>query len=269
MTTATTTITSQETETEPVTTLTPPPKRKFGSIRQRLARVDSKSSLKSSLKSPRATSSNERLNSSHGSDASRLPLDEQPFVPTHTFWVTPHGTREVRVLDLTDDISVPYTELDSEYKADVKRALKEHTFSPVFTYFRESPLLRTSKHYSIKDERGEELAQLKLTGSTTGETVITFPEDSPHCHHPISTKNKPFSPEAFTLNAQSYFWEAEKGLSEKKTLYRIEGEGQDQRKVQIGKYALGGAFFSRGGICVVDDREIDGLVACLTLHAAI
>jgi predicted porin len=50
------------------------------------------------------------------------------------------------------------------------------------------------------------------------------------------------------------------------TLYKVTGTGEAEKKVEIGKYAQkwwGG--FVTGGTFVLDEDEINGVVACLTL----
>jgi len=50
------------------------------------------------------------------------------------------------------------------------------------------------------------------------------------------------------------------------TLYKVSGSGEHERKTEVGKYVQkwwGG--FVTGGTVVVDEKEIDGCVACLTL----
>jgi hypothetical protein len=50
------------------------------------------------------------------------------------------------------------------------------------------------------------------------------------------------------------------------TLYRVTRSSEQQKKVEVGKYAQKwwGSFVT-GGTLVVDGKEIDGVVACLTL----
>ena len=50
------------------------------------------------------------------------------------------------------------------------------------------------------------------------------------------------------------------------TLFKVYGSGAEQKKIEVGKYAQRrwGACVT-GGILVVDAKEIDGIVACLSL----
>ncbi|KAF2792937.1 hypothetical protein K505DRAFT_325831 [Melanomma pulvis-pyrius CBS 109.77] len=200
--------------------------------------------------------------------SSRLPLDSQSFVPTKTYWISPHGmlTKEIKILDLTPDMDVPYSGLTPAYKDSVKKTLKDHSFSPVFTAHRNNWL---GLKYSITDDQGNPIADWKHSWSSVGEAILTFPEDSQHSEHPISLRNKRwgFRNESFTVNSMSFFWGMDSFWhSTNMTLYKVFGSGEDERKVEVGKYAQkwwGG--FVTGGTFVVDEKELDGLVACLTL----
>jgi hypothetical protein len=69
------------------------------------------------------------------------------------------------------------------------------------------------------------------------------------------------------VNSQPFFWEMDSlWHSTNMTLYRVTGSGEGQKKIEVGKYAQkwwGG--FVTGGTFVVDEKELDGVVACLTL----
>ncbi|KAF2181990.1 hypothetical protein K469DRAFT_713048 [Zopfia rhizophila CBS 207.26] len=208
------------------------------------------------------------LMSLHDTAGSTLPLDTQSFRPTTTYWVTPHGmlTKEIKILDLTHDLDLPYTGMTDAYKAHVKTTLKDHSFSPVFTVHRGNWI--GLKNY-ITDNQDKRIADWKHPWHSCGEAVLTFPDNSEHSAHPISLTNKRwgFRTEAFTVNSVQFFWEMDSiWHSHNMTLYKVFGSGDNERKVEVGKYAQkwwGG--FVTGGTLVVDEKEVDGLVACLTL----
>lgn len=199
---------------------------------------------------------------------SNLALDSHSFNPTGIYWITPHGfcTSKITILNLTKDMDVPYTNMTNEYKTEVKRTLKDHSFTPAITLYRENWM---GLKYNIKDDQGQHVAHWSHHWSSTGKAVLTFPEDSPHSTHPISLRNRRwgFRTETFTVNSQPYFWEMDSYWhSTNMTLYKMVGTGEGQKKVEIGKYAQKwwGSFLT-GGVFVVDEKELDGVVACLTL----
>lgn len=208
------------------------------------------------------------VNTPHDIDSSTLPLESRSFVPTSTYWISPHFllSKNITILDLTQDMTVPYAGLTNAYKEEVQKTLKDHSFTPAFTCHRNNWL---GLKYNITNDQGETVAEWKHPWSSVGEAVLTFPEDSPHSSHPISLRNKTWGlrTEGFTLNSQPYFWEMDSVWhSTNMTLYKVFGSGEYERKVEVGKYAQkwwGGIV--TGGTVVVDEKELDGFIACLTL----
>jgi len=234
---------------------------KDGNLRHRPTKADSKT----------ITPTEERdtwLDSPHDVHSIALPLDTHVFEPTSTYWVSPHGmlTKQITILDLTKDMNVPYAGLTDAYKAEVKKTLKDHSFTPAFTCHRNGWV---GLAYTIKNDRDEAIAEWKHPWFSTGEATLTFPEASPHSSHPISLRNKRWGlrTEGFTSNSQPFFWEMDSVWhSTSMTLYKVSGSGEHERKTEVGKYVQkwwGG--FVTGGTVVVDEKEIDGCVACLTL----
>lgn len=175
-------------------------------------------------------------------------------------------TKEITVLDLTKDIGTPFHEFSSAYKDQVKKTLKDHTFTPVFKARRNNWL---GLKYTVTGTGDEKLADWKHPWSSVGEATITFPEDSPHSSHPVSLRNKRwgFRTETFTVDSIPFVWEmGSVWHSNGMTLYKVFGSGADQRKVEVGRYAQKwwGSFVC-GGTFVVDEKEVDGLIACLAL----
>lgn len=161
---------------------------------------------------------------------------------------------------------MPYIGMTNEYKEEVKKTLKDHSFTPVITCHRTNWL---GLKYDIKDDQDCPLAHWSHPWTSVGEAVLSFPEDSSHSPHPISLRNKRWGlrTESFVLNSVPYFWEMDSlWHSTNMTLYRVVGSGETQTKTEVGKYAQKwwGAFVT-GGTFVVDEKEIDSLVACLSL----
>ena len=204
----------------------------------------------------------------HDTGSLALPIDSQPFMPTHTYWITPHSTfaKNITILDLTKDIAAPYKGLTDEYKAEVKKTLKDHSFTPMLTCHRTSWL---GLKYDITNDQNDHVAEWSHPWTSVGEAVLKFPDDSPHCPHPVSLRNKRWGlrTEGFTVNSQPFFWEMDSMWhSTNMTLYKVFGTGTNERKIEVAKYAQkwwGG--FVTGGTVVVDSKQLDGIIACLTL----
>lgn len=208
------------------------------------------------------------LDSPHDSPASTLPLDSTTFKPTSIYWITPHGmlTKSITILDLTQDMPLPFAGLTDTYKASIKTTLKDHSFTPIITCQRQSWI---GLKYHICDGQDKTLAHWSHPWSSTGEAVLTFPTDSPHSSHPISLKNKTWGlrTEAFTVNSQLFFWEMDSAWhSYSMTLFKVFGTGEQQKKVEVGKYSQKWwGSCATGGALVLDEGVIDGVVAALTL----
>ena len=123
--------------------------------------------------------------------------------------------------------------------------------------------------YDIVDAQGSHVADWKHPWASTRVATLSFPDSSPHSSHPISLKNKRwgFSAESFVVESTLYVWEKDAVLDKANmTLYRVFGQGDNENKTVVAKYAQKwwGAIVT-GGTLVVDEREIDGTVASLTL----
>lgn len=208
------------------------------------------------------------LGTPHDVGSSRLPLDSRSFNPTAVYWIAPHGllSKKITIIDLTKDMDMPYSGLTVEYKAAIKKTLKDHSFAPVLSCHRRTWL---GLKYEITDDQNAHVAHWSHPWSSVGEAVLTFPDDSPHSLHPISLSNTRWGlrTESFVHNSQPYIWQMDSlWHSMNMTLYRVTGSGEQQKKVEVGKYAQKwwGSFVT-GGTLVVDGSKIDGVVACLTL----
>jgi len=152
------------------------------------------------------------------------------------------------------------------YKAEVKKVLKDHSFTPAIKCHRNH---WAGLKYKVTNDKGEHLADWSHPWTSVREATLTFPDNSPHAAHIISLKNKKWGlrTESFTLNSQPYLWEMDSlWHSHNMTLYRVTGTGDSQKKVEVAKYAQKwwGSFVT-GGTLVVDENDLDGVVACLTL----
>jgi hypothetical protein len=184
------------------------------------------------------------------------------------YWITPHGwlSKTVGILDLTKDVGMAYTGMTDDYKAEIKKTMKDHSFTPVLTCHRRNCF---GLKYEISDDQNTHIAHWSHPWSSVGEAVLTFPDNSPYSSHPIKLSNKRWGlrTESFVCNSQEYIWQMDSlWHSTNMTLYRVTGSGEQQKKVEVGNYAQKwwGSFVT-GGTLVVDGNEIDGAVACLTL----
>lgn len=197
------------------------------------------------------------------------------FKPTHTLWLTPHSmlTKSIPILDLTPTLTVPYTSLDSTYKTAVKSALKDHTHTPIYTIQRGNWMgLKWKITTQNASGNEEEVANWKHPWLSVGEAVLSFPEGSPHSSHDITLKPKRwgFRTENFVMDSVLYQWEMDSllhshGMSLFKILPALSAD-EKERKVEVAKYSQKwwGAFVT-GGVVMVDSREVDVLVAVLSL----
>lgn len=208
------------------------------------------------------------LNAPHDEETSKLPLESSAFKPTAVYWITPHSSLagQLTVLDLTRDMDVPYTGMTNEYKEHIRKTMQDHSYTPAITCKRKGWFGLT---YDVVDDQSNHIANWSHPWTSVREAVLTFPEDSPHASHPVSLQNRTWGlrSETFTLNSQPYLWEMDSlWHSTNITLYKVTGSGDAEKKTEIGRYAQKwwGPFVT-GGSFVVDDKEIDGVVACLSL----
>jgi hypothetical protein len=208
------------------------------------------------------------LSQPHDDSSPTVPVDSSPFTPTATYWITPHGllSREIKILDLTKDLDVPFTGFSPAYKEHVKKTLKDHSFTPIFTAHRSNWV---GLKYTVTDSQGDLVANWKHPWTSVGEAVLTFPDDSPHSSHSISLRNKRWGlrTESFTVNSVPFIWKMDSlWNSTNSTLYKVLGTGDNEQLIVVGKYGQKwwGSFVT-GGTFIFDEKEIDGLVACLTL----
>jgi hypothetical protein len=210
----------------------------------------------------------EWLSQPHDNISAPVADESTTFTPTNTYWITPHGllSKEIKILDLTKDLELPFTGFTEAYKEHVKKTLKDHSFTPIYTAHRSNWI---GLKYTVTDSQGDLVAHWKHPWTSVGEAILTFPDDSLHSSHPISLRNKRWGlrTESFTVNSVPFVWKMDSlWHSTNSSLYKVVGTGEHEKLVLVGRYGQKwwGSFVT-GGTFVVDEREIDGLVACLTL----
>jgi hypothetical protein len=190
------------------------------------------------------------------------------LIPTATYWVSTHGlfTKKTTIQDVIRDLDGAYPGLTDTYKAEVLKALKDHSIAPAFTCQSDGWYKLT---YTITNDQEATIAQWKHTWSSVGEAILTFPQGSPHSSHPVSLGNRQWGSrdDRFVLGSQPFSWESDSVWHDgNMTLYKISGSSEQEVKREVSKYAQKSWLaFVTGGTVVVDEKEIDGLVACLTL----
>ena len=191
--------------------------------------------------------------------------DSEQFCPTHIFYIEDHTllARKVAVLDMTSSIKKRH---DNPTQTDIDRVnklVKEgdlmKTMAPAYTVSRKTPF---SKKNTVRDEHGNIVAHWNHPIVSTASAILTFPPDSKHCSHEISSKvvNWTRRTEQFIKDSVTYSWEYEsKVLCNKLALYRIVGG----RKHKVGQCQQPYVWTS-GGVLELDSRGIDELVGLMT-----
>ena len=204
----------------------------------------------------------------HDDISQSLPLDSTPLRPDRVFWVTPHNyfTKAIKVLDLTPLVQTQYTGMSDAYKNEVKEVVKKSAPEPTYVLTRENWV---GRKYSVTDSSGGSVADWKHPWTSVGTATLTFPDDSPHCSHPVELKNKCWGrrTETFVVDSATFMWKPDSLFaSHNMTLYKALGE----KKVEVGKYSQKwwGVFLT-GGILVLDTRELDELIGVLSLAAVL
>ncbi|KAF2278744.1 uncharacterized protein EI97DRAFT_218000 [Westerdykella ornata] len=202
------------------------------------------------------------------------PQDSPSFQPTNFYWISWHGLLppyNIEVFDLTSDISTPFTGFTESFQNEVQRIRKDHTSTPFFTAH---PDNRFCTRYGIRDSQGDIIAQWQHPWITTGKTVFSFPEGSPYCSHPVHLAHDnmlknllALRTESFSYNSAKFVWTIDsRWHAHRMSLYRVWGSGPGQKRIEVGRWAQKWGLRPEG-ILVVDEREVSGLVACLTLLA--
>jgi hypothetical protein len=195
----------------------------------------------------------------------------QLLTPKRTFYIIPHTgfTKTIQVLDLTGLTKTPHTS-ENDFQNEVKEIIKKSSQPPWLS------ITRTPHWYSKsflihkgapKDEAGASatpIANWKGGMFSASENIITFPELSPYCSHPITLKADSVWKfrEHFVKNSVTYEWKPDNVLTNQRkfTLYRIIGK----EKVEVGRY-LQGWSFKYGGVLVIDDSEVGDVVAVTSM----
>lgn len=97
-----------------------------------------------------------------------------------------------------------------------------------------------------------------------GATHISFPRDSSHSSHEITVKPLAIQRRAqsFVKDSVTYVWESTTPSSHSKlSLYKAVAS----KKVEVARYESSSGRFELKGILVLDEREVDALVAVVTL----
>ncbi|KAH8722531.1 hypothetical protein GQ44DRAFT_711618 [Phaeosphaeriaceae sp. PMI808] len=194
-------------------------------------------------------------------------LDKAAFAPNRIFYILRHNlfSKEVFILDLTSSLHVPYDggEITNELR-DAARTLSEDktlTANPIYRL--------KGKHWYSSEQKmfdhssGTELATWKHGSASFSAANFSFPSASPHSSHPITMKPPKWHKRTneWVRDSITYSWRCDsKNKANRMTLVKTIGAEQ----TVAGRYAQRWGSWVTGGILLVDSREEDEVLACLT-----
>jgi hypothetical protein len=193
--------------------------------------------------------------------------DAPPPVPplqhTHVIQLFPHKSHDgIKIHDLTPSITTPYP--SDAFKEETLQLAKDRADSPPTWIIRDPPRSQGNRirtlHFS-PDEDAPVLASWDPSRWEHGTNDFSFPDDSPHSSHVISTTRRGMlRHEAFVKDSVEYIWKCDSASRRTTTLYKTIGG----REMVVAKYAMPSIFAKTGGTLVVDAGEVDLVVAILT-----
>ncbi|CAI6332693.1 unnamed protein product [Periconia digitata] len=169
---------------------------------------------------------------------------------------------QIHIVDLTNSVYLPSHGLTGTYRYYVRKTMKRHSLIPDWTCYKHQwPGL----NYSIRNAAGDHVAKWKRQGGFKRKVTLDCYDESTHSPHAILVRDEHWysNNQKFTVNSQTYLWEVDSFWARRKmTLYRICNVGF-QTKIAVAKCAV--YRWGGGSVVVVDDRNVDVLVACLTI----
>jgi len=188
--------------------------------------------------------------------------EAEPLKPSRIFHIVPHSslTKTIKVLDITDRITAPYT--SDEFTEQAKEIPKSSPPDPWLTVTRVPHWW--SRRFTVESasEPGK-LVEWKGGLMSWSSNVLSFTSGSPHSSHPITMKTKSYWKfrEQFVFDSITYTWVSDNAWTNiKYTLYKSIGS----REVRVGRYEQRWKFLRTGGTLVLNTKEIDDVVGVLT-----
>lgn len=202
-----------------------------------------------------------------------LPIDESVTLrATKILYLDAFQKHASRVLDLTSQ------QLQHSFDGDITPAFRElaHVTLKANTTTKQAwHLRRTQQHLrfntrvtAFEPNQTAQVAYVDTHVLSYGASHIYFSPDSPHCSHEITLK--PIAvmtrSQSFIKDSANYIWERTPSKSSstgsgRLTLYEAIG----RKKIEVARYASANSKFDFGGLLVLEEREVDALVAILTL----
>jgi hypothetical protein len=201
-------------------------------------------------------------------EANAMP-ETQDFEFTRIIYITPHSsyTSKIKVHDLTNSISAAFTsELFPTETENTGKSLADA--SSLYTIIQPGWWRPSTIYPGNSDEKSDSdvLATWKPSRGSLASQIFTFPASSPHSSHNITLKrlSAPFRyAEVFVKDSVEYIWKFEGSSRRRITLLKKIGSWE----TTIAKYRGPYRFGKTGGTLVVNEAEVDILVAILTCCA--
>lgn len=215
-------------------------------------------------------------------DVLHMQIDQsRTFRPSKIFYLRTSSEKAIHssALDLTATCLSSFGEdFSPEFHELVQVALRANpSFSPTWQ-------LAEAHHHRWSDTRlvvsaassGVEVAQFHSALLSFGASHIHFPVESTHCSHeitvrPLSLLNRA---QAFVKDSITYVWETPTVALPRSSSSSSKLPGRrkvslykavSSKKVEIARYESASGKFELNGVLALEEREIDPLVAVLTL----
>jgi len=194
-------------------------------------------------------------------------VDGTGFAPNRIFYILRHNlfSKEICIIDITTSLNVPYTGGDiTDELRDAARALsedKELAAKPVYTF--RAKHWYSSERCMIDTTSGAELATWKHGSMSSSPATLSFPPTSPHSSHPITMQNIKWYKRTneWVQNSITYAWRCDsKKKANRMTMVKMVAAKQ----VVAARYVQRWGSWITGGVLLVDGREENEVVACLT-----
>jgi hypothetical protein len=184
--------------------------------------------------------------------------------PTKTFYIEPHykSAKNVKICDITALTTKPVGEGYRSHALDVGKSAV-NSLPASLTIHRAT---RLAPKFTVKSGYDIELAAWSetLLGVRTVRIHFTVPAGLAHCSHDIElrTKSSVFIKEKFVAESVEYVWQ--RRIWPRMTL--VLEKCLPGRRLCVAQYWRPTLHFKRSGVLLVDTREVDHVVALLTMY---
>lgn len=175
------------------------------------------------------------------------------------------SSRQIAIVDITDQIQVTFVDgknVSDEFRDAAKRIGAAKDAVPAFT-FRKKHWYNKSYNAFAGTDTETPLADWKHPTWSTGTATLGFPTNSKHCSHNVSIAPVKWTRRTneFVVDSVPLTWRSDdKYKSNRMTLSKRIGS----KDSTVARYTQKWAAWGMGGVILIDDREIDELVAILT-----